>query len=235
MRFLYALWTAFPPLRGRNASSEGTRAADRCAVEGNLAEPLFDPVADEARRRGGRRGDPGSAEALRPADRQRAPADARRGARARAAQGRGRRGGQEPADRVQPPARDVDHPPLHARRRAAARPDPGGQPRPDPRRREVRLHARLQALDLRDLVDPAGDLARARRAGPHDPPSRPRRRPGAPRHPRAPHARPEAQPRPVRRRDRARRRASRPRRSRSCSSSCRITSRSTRRSATARA
>ena len=173
-------------------------------MEGNLAEPLFDPVADEVVPEAAARGDAGSPQALRSPDRKRAPADPRGGARARAPQGRGRRGGEEPADRVQPPARDVDHPPLHPRRRAAARPDPGGQPRPHPRGREVRLHARLQALDVRDLVDPPGDLARARRAGPDDPPARPRRRPGAPRHAGAPDARAEAQPRPVRRRDRAR-------------------------------
>ena len=36
-------------------------------------------------------------------------------------------------------------------------PDPGGQPRPDPRGGEVRLHQGLQVLHLRHLVDPAGD------------------------------------------------------------------------------
>ena len=104
----------------------------------------------------GRGGHAGSAEALRPPDRRRPAPDAGRGARARPAQGRGRRGGEAPADRVQPAPRDVDHAQLHEGRRAAARPDPGGQPRADPRRREVRLQARLQALDLRDLVDSAG-------------------------------------------------------------------------------
>ena len=85
------------------------------------------------------RGDAGSAQALRPPDRRRPAAHRRRGARARAAQGRGRRGGEAQADRVQPAPRDVDHAQLHEGRRAAARPDPGGQPRPDPRGREVRL------------------------------------------------------------------------------------------------
>src|SRR4029453_13682413 len=66
-------------------------------------------------------------------------ADAAGGARARPAQGRGRRGGQAPPDRVQPPPRDVDHAELHEGRRPAARPDPGGQPLPDPRRRKIGL------------------------------------------------------------------------------------------------
>ena len=51
----------------------------------------------------------------------------------------------------------------------AARPDPGGQPRADPRRREVRLAPRLQVLDLRHLVDPPGDHARAGGPVAHDP------------------------------------------------------------------
>ena len=49
------------------------------------------------------------------------------------------------------------------------RPDPGGDDRPRPRRREVRLPQGLQVLDLRDLVDPPGGRARARRQGAHDP------------------------------------------------------------------
>ena len=101
-------------------------------------------------------------------------------ARARPAQGPRRRAREAPPDRVQPSPRDVDHAQLHEGRRAASRPDPGRQPRPDPRGREVRLQDGLQALDLRDLVDPPGRHARARRPGPDDPASRPRRRAGAP-------------------------------------------------------
>ena len=186
---------------------------------------------------GGRRprGDAGPAQALRARDRRRPPADGHRGARARPAQGRRRRGGQAETDRVEPPARDVDHAQLHQGRRAAPRPDPGGQPRPDPRRREVRLQDGLQALDLRHLVDPPGGHPRARRAGPDDPPARARRRAGSPRHARPPRARAEAEPRPDLRRDRRRDAASRPSASASCSSSCRIPSASRRPSATARA
>ena len=235
MRFLYALRVWNSSALSARFLKWGTAGADRSRVEGNLAEPLFDPVADEACRERCARSDPGSPQALRSPDRQRAPAHPRGGARARPPQGRGRRGGEEPADRVQPPARDVDHPPLHARRRAAARSDPGGQPRADPRGREVRLHARLQAFDVRHVVDPPGDLSArspsraARSACPSTSPTRCAASRGrAGRSARSSTA--------TRRSTRSRsRRASRPRRSSSCSSSSRITSRSTPRSATARA
>ncbi len=75
-------------------------------------------------------------------------------------------------DRVEPPARHVDRAQLHERGRPAAGPDPGGQPRSDPGGREVRRQPRLQALHLRDLVDPPGDHARDRRPGQDDPPAR---------------------------------------------------------------
>ena len=54
-------------------------------------------------------------------------------------------------------------------RAAAARPDPGGHPRADPRRREVRLAQGLQVLHLRHVLDPAGDSARARQPRADDP------------------------------------------------------------------
>jgi hypothetical protein len=54
-------------------------------------------------------------------------------------------------------------------------PHPGGQHRPDEGRRQVRVQARLQVLDLRDVVDPAGHHPRHRgpgadhpHPGPHD-------------------------------------------------------------------
>ena len=158
----------------------------------------------------------GSAEALRPPDRRRPAAHAAGGARAGPPQGRGRRGREAPPDRVQPPARDVDHAELHEGRRPAARPDPGRQPRPDPRGREVRLQARLQALDVRDLVDPPGRDPRARRPGADDPPPGARRRADAQGAARTAHPRPEAEPRPGDPGDREGEPVSRPSASRSC-------------------
>ena len=52
--------------------------------------------------------------------------------------------------------------PRHGR--AVPRPDPGRQPRPDPRGREVRPSPRAQVLDLRGLVDPPGDDPRGAEA-----------------------------------------------------------------------
>ena len=103
---------------------------------------------------------------------------------------------------MQPPARDVDHAELPDGRRAVARSHPGGQPRADPGGREVRLPHGLQALDLRDVVDPPGRHASARGPGQAHPPARARLRPGAPRDAHAPHARAEAEPRADYRRDR---------------------------------
>ena len=105
------------------------------------------------------------------------PAHDRAGAAAHA-RGRGAAGqahraerhvGQERADRGEPAARGVDRQALHRARPDAARPDPGGQPGPDPGGREVRLAPRLQVLDLRHVVDPPGDHPRAGRPVAHDP------------------------------------------------------------------
>ena len=73
------------------------------------------------------------------------------------------------AGRGQPPPRGVDRQEVHQPRPAVPRPDPGGQHRPDEGGRQVRVQARLQVLDLRDVVDPPGDHPRDRRPGPHDP------------------------------------------------------------------
>ena len=80
-----------------------------------------------------------------------------------------RRAGQAAAHRGEPAPRRVDRQALRRPRHGAARPRAGGQPRPDPCRREVRLHEGLQVLDVRDVVDPPGDHARDRRPGAHDP------------------------------------------------------------------
>ena len=57
-----------------------------------------------------------------------------------------------------------------------AGPDPGRHPRSDPGQREVRLAARIQVLDLRDLVDPPGRRTGHRERRSHDPAARLRRR-----------------------------------------------------------
>ena len=46
---------------------------------------------------------------------------------------------------------------VHEPRPRLPGPHPGGQRRPDARRRQVRVAARLQVLDVRDVVDPPGD------------------------------------------------------------------------------
>ena len=106
------------------------------------------------------------------------------GQEARAAPGRPPRRGR-PADvrPVEPATRRVDRQEVPGVGASAARPDPRGQPRPDARRREVRLAQGLQVLDVRHVVDPPGDHPRHREHGPHDPPARTRRR----------HARPAAE------------------------------------------
>ena len=78
----------------------------------------------------------------------------------------------------QPPARRLRGQALHRPRHDVPGPDPGGQRRPDPRRREVRLHQGLQVLDLRHLVDPAGDHPGDGRLRAHHPAARPPGRAG---------------------------------------------------------
>ena len=87
---------------------------------------------------------------------------------------RRRRGRRRPAHvrAVEPAARRVDRQEVPGVGPAAARPDPGGQPRPDARGREVRLAQGLQVLDVRHVVDPPGDHPRHRQHRPHDPPAR---------------------------------------------------------------
>ncbi len=72
-------------------------------------------------------------------------------------------------DRSQPaPGREPGQA-LRAPRTWIPRPYPGRQHRPDARGRQVRLPARLQVLDLRDVVDPAVDVACDCRPKPYDP------------------------------------------------------------------
>ena len=87
----------------------------------------------------------------------------------------GRRGA-PPVRELEPAARRVDRQEVPVVGSAAARHRAGGQPRPDPRRRQVRLAQGLQVLDVRDVVDPPGDPARHRELGARHPAPRPRRR-----------------------------------------------------------
>ena len=71
-------------------------------------------------------------------------------------------------DQREPAPRRLDREEVPGLRADAARPDPGGHPRPDPRGREVRLAPRLPLLHVRDVVDPPGRRARDGRQGAHD-------------------------------------------------------------------
>ena len=108
--------------------------------------------------------DPGARHRDRPRD-HRVPPHRPHGAEGRA------RGppGEEGDGRGQPPPRDLDRQEIHQPRPAVPRPHPGRQHRPDEGGRQVRVPPRLQVLDLRHLVDPAGDHPLDRRPGPHHP------------------------------------------------------------------
>ena len=127
-------------------------------------------------------------------------------AQARAAHGgRGRdprRAGQEGAGGSQPPPGRLDREEVHEPRPAVPGPDPGGQHRPHEGRRQVRVQARLQVLDLRDVVDPPGHHPRHRRPGPHHPHPGPHDRDDQQAHPHLARAGAGAGPRAVVGRDR---------------------------------
>ena len=103
-------------------------------------------------------------------------ADGRRGGGARQADRARRPQGEGPDDQLEPPPRRLDREEVPGPRALAARPDPGGDHRADPRRGEVRLAAWLQVLDVRDVVDPPGGAARRREQVAHDPDPGPHRR-----------------------------------------------------------
>ena len=93
--------------------------------------------------------------------------------RADGAEGRARKPpGEEGNDRGQFAPRDFDRQEIHQSRPAIPRSHPGRQYRPDEGGGQIRIPPRLQILDLRDLVDPAGDHALDRRSGAHHPHSR---------------------------------------------------------------
>ncbi len=106
----------------------------------------------EGQDQGAARRDPRPCGAHRARDR-RIPQDRARRAegRARGAPGQEGNGGGEPAPR------HLHRQEIHQPRPAVPRPDPGRQHRVDEGGRQVRVPPRLQVLDLRHLVDPAGD------------------------------------------------------------------------------
>ena len=139
------------PLRQRAVSK-------KLGIRPDEIEEMSRVIADRAQEDQARRGR-SEADRDRPArHRARDP-----GRRADGGAGEGRAG------RSQPAPRRVDREEVHQPRPAVPRPDPGGQHRPHEGGRQVRVQARLQVLDLRDLVDSPGDHARHRRSGPHDP------------------------------------------------------------------
>ena len=90
--------------------------------------------------------------------------------RAFGAEGRARGApGQEGNGRGEPAPRHLDRQEIHQSRPAIPRSHSGRQYRPDEGGRQVRIPPRLQVLDLRDMVDPAGDHAFDRRPGAHHP------------------------------------------------------------------
>ena len=108
-----------------------------------------------------------------------------------------------PPDVRQPAARRVDRAQVHQPGgHGPAGPRPGGQRRPDPRRRQVRVRARLQVQHLRHLVDPPGDPARPRGPEPDHPDPGPHGRDDGSRGARRARAVHAARPRAHQRRDR---------------------------------
>ena len=81
--------------------------------------------------------------------------------------------GQARIDRSEPASRRLDCEEVHESRPPVSRPHSRGQHRPDEGRGEIRVAARLQVLDLRDVVDSPSHHARDCRSGAHDPHPRP--------------------------------------------------------------
>ena len=199
-------------------TEEISLALDELGLEPGQVDEFYDALeelqievvdeADAERRARGRprlRGQGGLdrfAAALPEGHRQGAAPDGRAGGRAREAH-RARRPPRQAADGGgEPPARRLDREELPQPGAAVPRSDPGGDDRPRPGRREVRLPAWLQVLDLRDLVDPPGGCARARRQGPDDPHARARGREAEQDRAHRAQAARRVRPRPDRRRDR---------------------------------
>ena len=106
--------------------------------------------------------------------------------------GRAERRRAQAPDRGQPAAGGQHRQEVHRARHELPGPHPGGQHRPHPGGREVRLREGLQVQHVRHVVDPAGDHARHRRPGADDPHPGPHGRDDQPPDPRQPHAAPGA-------------------------------------------
>ena len=162
--------TSSPTPRSRISPASSSGSGSRCAKR------------DRGEGRGGRlRGRPALGCRRQPAalpGRRRPSQAAERGAGGHPREeDRARRPDREAADdRVEPAPRRLDREALPRARRAVPRSDPGRHARPEPRRREVRLAAGLQVLDLRHLVDPPVGTTRGRQPRAHDPHPGARRR-----------------------------------------------------------
>ena len=99
------------------------------------------------------------------------------------------------ADLGQPAAGRVDREEVHRPRDVVPGPDPGGQHRPDPGGREVRLREGLQVLHVRHVVDPPGHHPGHRGPGADDPHPGPHGGDDQPPDPRLARAPPGARPR----------------------------------------
>ena len=154
----------------RQGMGSGTRSAGPVPGRGRQL-----PAAHQGRRDAPRPDHPG-----RPSGSSaRCPTDKlpdRQGSAVTCRAGRSAGGGRDRVHQRQPAAGGVGGPQVPVVRPAARRPDPGGQPGPDPRGREVRLAQGLQVLDLRHVVDPPGHRPGHRKHRPHRPGPGPCRR-----------------------------------------------------------
>ncbi len=151
---------------GRHRERKGRGGRRGAGAVGGDRRPVG---AAQARARPDGRAEPRLAAALSALDRARAVADGAGGGSAGQANRARRHGGEDPHGRGQPAPRRFDRQGLPGSWADVPGPDPGGLAGADPGGREVRLPARLQVLDLRDLVDPPGRDASDRGQGPDDP------------------------------------------------------------------
>jgi RNA polymerase primary sigma factor len=155
------------------------RAHKEVRTEEREIKKLSDKLGEQAHQARGREGVEAPVERRAPT-----PQEGRRGSRHlgrrdkahvpvhRRGRGRDARG-QARVDRGEPASRRLDSEEVHEPRPTVPRPDSGGQHRVDEGRGQVRVAARLQVLDLRDVVDSSGRDARDCRSGANHPHPRP--------------------------------------------------------------